>query len=76
MGLQISFGLGNEVSLRGFGRRRRSAVQGAAARDCPFEGDADLCGVDQPESRAHADLDPAQPFGIAGGAISEGAEFA
>jgi Transposase IS200 like len=26
--------------------------------------------------RAHADLDPAQPFGIAGGAISEGAEFA
>ena len=47
-----------------------------AARDSDQQGDDDLCGVNQPGSRAYADRDTAAAIGISSGAVSEGEEFA
>ena len=51
-------------------------MSGTAEGNCNQQRDADLCGVDQSRSRAYADRDSTAAFGIKGGAVSKGKEFA
>ena len=76
MGLQISFGLDNEVPLSGAGGGRWPESARIAAGNIPKHGADDLSGGDQQGSCAHADRDTAERIGIEGSAISEGEEFA
>ena len=48
MGLQVSSGLDDEISLSGTGRGCRAAVSGVAAGDSDEQGDEDPCGINQP----------------------------
>jgi len=76
MGLQISLGMDNEVPLSGTGRGRWSESERIAEGDIPRHGADDLCGVDQPRSRAYANWYLTADLGIEGGAVSEGEKFA
>ena len=71
MGLQISFGVDNEVPLPGAGRGRWPAGERIAEGDIPKHGDDNLCGVDQSRPRTHADWNTAKRLGVEGSAISE-----
>ena len=51
-------------------------MSGVAEGDCAEQGDANLCGVGEPGSCAHADRDTAADLGVTGGTIFEGQEFA
>lgn len=75
MGLQISFGMDDEVSIRGVGGGYRAAGEGALARDSAQYGVDDSCGGDQPKSCAPIDIDTAEYIGIACGDVLEGQEF-
>jgi len=48
----------------------------AVTRDCDQQGNADLCGVYQSGSCAHADRDTTPALGIESCAVLEGKEFA
>ena len=76
LGLQVSSGMDNEVSVSGTGRRYRAPVSRVAARDSDEQGDDDLCGIHQPGSCAYANKYSAAAIGFASGAVSEGEEFA
>src|SRR5258705_13374418 len=76
LGLQVSPGLGDEVSLCGSRWSCRATVPRAAARDGSRARDGRACRVHQSGPRAHAVVDPAQPVGIACGAVPERAQLA
>ena len=51
-------------------------MPGVAKENSNLQRNADLGGVDQSRSRANADWDSATAFGIEGGVVSRGKEFA
>ncbi len=75
MGLQISLGLGDEVSLLGIGRRYWSEVPRVVARDSAKQRDDYLCGVYQQGSCASSDRHTSELISIQGSAVSEREEF-
>ena len=76
MGSEVPPGVDDEVQVSGAGRGDRAEVQGIIEGDSAEQGDDDLCGVDQPRSRAYADQYSTADIGIEGGAVSEREEFA
>ena len=75
MGLQISLGLGDEVSLLGIGRRYWSEVPRVVARNSAKQRDGYLCGFYQQGSCSSSDRDTSEFISIEGGAVSEREEF-
>ena len=75
LGLQISSGIDDEVSIPGTRRRSRASMQGVVAGDCDEQGNADLCGGHKSRSCAHVDRDTTPALGIESSAIFEGKEF-
>ena len=75
LGLQVSPGVDDEVSISGVGWRCRAPVPGIVARDSTQQGDGDLRGINQPGSCAHADRDTAKFVGVESGAVPEREDF-
>ena len=72
LGLQISFGLVDKVSLCGVGRRCRTWMSGAAEGDIKKQGNAEIRGIGKSGSCAYADLYSAEFVGIEGSTVFEG----
>ena len=75
LGLQISSGVDDEISLFHPGGRRWEALSGTTAGDCAKQGDGDLRWGHQPRPRPYADWDSAAYLSFQGGPVSEGEEF-
>ena len=76
VGLQISSGVDDEVSVFGSCRGCGPAMPRIASGNLSEPGNGDLRWVDQSGSCSHADWHPAADIGVAGSAIPEREEFA
>ena len=76
MGLQISLGLGNEVSLSGIEWRYWAEVPRISARDCAKQRNDYLCRFYQQRPCAYADRNTSELVSIQGCVVSERQELA
>src|SRR6202049_4157420 len=75
MGLQISYRMGDQISLPGSGWGCRAAYKGAVAGNQPYPREVDPRRGDKPRPCSPAALDPSAPFGVACGAVPQGKKF-
>src|ERR1700739_3122217 len=75
MGLQISYRMGDQISLPCSGWGWRAACKGAVAGNQPYPRDVDPRRGDKPRPCSPAALDPSASVGVSRGAVPQRKEF-